>query len=64
MWDHVHVNVGGHLAMTRLVLPTMQAMRRGLILNVGSQTAVRPSPLLSVYSATKVRHGILSLVIR
>ncbi|KAM9846257.1 hydroxysteroid (20-beta) dehydrogenase 2 isoform 2-T2 [Aulostomus maculatus] len=39
---------------TRLVLPGMLERRTGLIINISSEAAVRPQPLLSLYSSTKI----------
>ncbi|XP_045895856.1 hydroxysteroid (20-beta) dehydrogenase 2 isoform X3 [Micropterus dolomieu] len=40
--------------MTRLVLPGMVERGRGLIINISSEVGIRPQPLLSLYSATKI----------
>ncbi|XP_019941105.2 hydroxysteroid (20-beta) dehydrogenase 2 [Paralichthys olivaceus] len=40
--------------MTRLVLPGMITRKKGLIINISSEVGVRPQPLLSLYSATKI----------
>ncbi|XP_040907725.1 hydroxysteroid (20-beta) dehydrogenase 2 [Toxotes jaculatrix] len=40
--------------MTRLVLPGMIERGTGLIINISSEVGVRPQPLLSLYSATKI----------
>ncbi|XP_062262367.1 hydroxysteroid (20-beta) dehydrogenase 2 [Platichthys flesus] len=40
--------------MTRLVLPDMIKRGKGLIINISSEAGVRPQPLLSLYSATKI----------
>ena len=40
--------------MTELVLPKMAAKCRGYVINLGSSAARYPTPLLSLYSATKV----------
>lgn len=40
--------------MTRLVLPGMVERGTGLIINISSQVAIRPQPLLCLYSATKI----------
>ncbi|XP_035480783.1 hydroxysteroid (20-beta) dehydrogenase 2 [Scophthalmus maximus] len=40
--------------MTRLVLPDMIKRGTGLIINISSEVAIRPQPLLSLYSATKI----------
>ncbi|KFO63520.1 Estradiol 17-beta-dehydrogenase 12, partial [Corvus brachyrhynchos] len=41
------------LQMTRLVLPSMLERSKGVILNISSATGMYPSPLLTLYSATK-----------
>lgn len=51
----MHCNILSVTGMTLLLLPKMAEKRRGLILNVSSASAVLPSPLLSMYSSTKVR---------
>ncbi|XP_070700135.1 hydroxysteroid (20-beta) dehydrogenase 2 [Pempheris klunzingeri] len=40
--------------MTRLVLPGMVDRGTGLIINISSEAGVRPQPLLSLYSSTKI----------
>jgi len=40
--------------MTRIILPEMAARGRGLIINVASAAGLSPTPLLSMYSGTKV----------
>ncbi|XP_070773385.1 hydroxysteroid (20-beta) dehydrogenase 2 [Enoplosus armatus] len=40
--------------MTRLILPGMVERGTGLIINISSEVAIRPQPLLSLYSATKI----------
>lgn len=52
----MHCNILSVTGMTLLVLPKMSEKRKGLILNVSSASAVLPSPLLSMYSSTKVRY--------
>lgn len=54
----MHCNILSVTGMTLLVLPKMAENRRGLILNVSSFSAVLPTPLLTMYSSTKV-HGLL-----
>jgi len=49
----VMVNVVALSELTRLLLPTMLANRRGKILNVASTAAFQPGPLMAVYYATK-----------
>ncbi|KAL7389737.1 hypothetical protein ABVT39_008879 [Epinephelus coioides] len=40
--------------MTRLILPAMVERGTGLIINISSQVAVRPQPLLTLYSSSKI----------
>ncbi|XP_043095028.1 hydroxysteroid (20-beta) dehydrogenase 2 [Puntigrus tetrazona] len=40
--------------MCRLVLPSMLERGKGLIINISSEAAFQPQPMLSVYSATKI----------
>uniref|UniRef100_T1GKC5 Uncharacterized protein n=1 Tax=Megaselia scalaris TaxID=36166 RepID=T1GKC5_MEGSC len=39
--------------MTNLVLPSMVARKKGLIINIASMSGIIPNPLLSLYSGTK-----------
>jgi short-subunit dehydrogenase len=43
--------------MTKIVLGGMVKKGKGVIINISSLSGVREVPLLSVYSATKVRPG-------
>lgn len=40
--------------MSHIVLPEMEKKKKGLIVNVSSAAGDYPTPLLSIYSATKV----------
>ena len=51
--DLLHVNVLSVAEMTRLVVGKMEAEGRGVIVNVSSLSAVYPTPLLSLYGASK-----------
>ncbi len=51
--DMVQVNIAAPLAITKLLLPAMVAVRRGRILNVASTAAFQPGPLMAVYYASK-----------
>ena len=53
MQSIITINCLGTLKVTRLVLPTMQARRRGLILTMGSFGGLLPTPLLATYSGSK-----------
>jgi 17beta-estradiol 17-dehydrogenase / very-long-chain 3-oxoacyl-CoA reductase len=49
----INVNILSVTEMTAIVLPHMEKQRRGLIINISSFSAVYPTPLLSLYAATK-----------
>jgi 17beta-estradiol 17-dehydrogenase / very-long-chain 3-oxoacyl-CoA reductase len=59
----ITVNTIAQVKMTHLVLPQLVNQKHGLIVNVGSLSAVAPSPLLSVYGASKsfLQHWSVSL---
>lgn len=46
--------------MYQIVLPLMEANRKGLIINISSFSATYPTPLLAVYGATKTYIDFLS----
>lgn len=47
-------NTLGTIAMTQAVLPQFRERRGGVVVNVTSSVTLRPLPLLSVYTASKV----------
>ncbi|KAJ2321065.1 hypothetical protein IWW52_000981 [Coemansia sp. RSA 2704] len=49
----VEANVTSTMNITRIVVPQMQARSNGLIINMGSFTAMRSMPFLSVYAGSK-----------
>ncbi|XP_004846142.1 testosterone 17-beta-dehydrogenase 3 [Heterocephalus glaber] len=50
----IHCNITSVVKMTQLVLRHMESRGKGLILNISSGVALRPWPLFSLYSASKV----------
>lgn len=52
--DIININLVSAAKMVKIVLPKMESQRRGVIINVSSIAAAYPSPLLSIYAATKV----------
>ncbi|KAF7643630.1 hypothetical protein LDENG_00236160, partial [Lucifuga dentata] len=50
----INCNLMSITHMTRLVLPGMVERGKGLIINISSEVASRPQPLVSLYSATKI----------
>ncbi|XP_030400221.1 very-long-chain 3-oxoacyl-CoA reductase-like [Gopherus evgoodei] len=51
--DFVNCNMLSVAKMTRIVLPQMLTRKKGIIINISSETGRRPQPLVTVYSATK-----------
>jgi len=49
----IAVNVTAVTMVTRVVLPQMVQRRKGAVVNISSMSCMFPSPLLSVYAATK-----------
>ncbi|NXU84323.1 DHB12 reductase, partial [Xiphorhynchus elegans] len=49
----VNINIMSVCKMTRLVLPGMLERSKGIILNIASASGMYPTPLLTLYSATK-----------
>lgn len=49
----INLNIASTTWMTHIVLPIMLERKKGLIINIGSVAGVRPTPLLSLYSASK-----------
>ncbi|NWV14950.1 DHB12 reductase, partial [Ptilonorhynchus violaceus] len=49
----ININIMSVCEMTRFVLPGMLERSKGIILNISSATGMYPTPLLTLYSATK-----------
>ncbi|GBP31325.1 Very-long-chain 3-oxoacyl-CoA reductase [Eumeta japonica] len=49
----MRVNMESMIKMNNLVLPGMVKRKRGVVINLGSASALIPSPLLAVYGASK-----------
>lgn len=49
----ISVNVLSVVKMTEIVLPQMVSKNKGIILNISSASALQPTPLLSLYAASK-----------
>lgn len=52
--DIVQCNIESMLGMCQIVMPGMVDRQRGVVINISSTAADIPSPLLSVYGASKV----------
>lgn len=54
--DMVRCNITSMVKMCQIVMPGMAERKRGCVINIGSTASRIPSPLLTMYGATKVRH--------
>lgn len=52
--DIISANVHSVIQMTAIILPQMVERKKGVVINIASAASILPSPLLTVYSATKV----------
>lgn len=52
--DTINCNITSIVRMSKIVLSQMIPRKTGLVINVGSVTGVCPSPLITLYGATKV----------
>ncbi|XP_051750195.1 hydroxysteroid (20-beta) dehydrogenase 2 [Ctenopharyngodon idella] len=50
----INCNILSVTQMSRLILPGMIERGKGLIINISSEAASQPQPMVSVYSATKI----------
>jgi len=49
----INMNINSVAQMSHIVLPGMAERKRGVIVNISSASALKPTPLLTLYSATK-----------
>ena len=56
----INLNIVSLNAMTRIVLPQMVERKKGAVINISSFSAAIPTPLLSVYSASKSYVDLIS----
>lgn len=56
----INVNIVSCTKMIQLVIPKMEQQKRGIIINLSSLSAAYPTPLLSLYGATKIYVDFLS----
>ncbi|NWS23721.1 HSDL1 protein, partial [Polioptila caerulea] len=53
LWDMIHVNIASATMMTHIVLPGMVKKRKGAIVNLSSTFCCQPTPMLTLYGASK-----------
>lgn len=51
--EMIDLNVNALVALTRAFLPAMVAVKRGIVVNIGSTGSFQPCPTMAVYAATK-----------
>ena len=52
--DLINCNIMSMARVTHIVLPAMIRRKKGIIINIGSQSSATSTPLLTLYGATKV----------
>lgn len=52
--DILNCNILSVTRMTHIVLPLMEKRRSGIVINISSYSALFPTPLLAMYSASKI----------
>lgn len=58
--DVVNCNIVSVTNLCKIVLPGMLERKKGVIINISSMSATIPNPMLTVYSASKVRTALES----
>ncbi|KAJ7408980.1 Membrane-bound transcription factor site-1 protease [Willisornis vidua] len=53
LWDMIHINIASANMMTHIVLPGMVKKKKGAIVNVSSAFCCHPTPLVTIYGASK-----------
>ncbi|NXR83846.1 HSDL1 protein, partial [Pycnonotus jocosus] len=53
LWDLIHINIVSATMMTHIVLPGMVKKRKGAVVNLSSAICRQPTPMATVYSASK-----------
>jgi 17beta-estradiol 17-dehydrogenase / very-long-chain 3-oxoacyl-CoA reductase len=63
IYSHIiKCNISSVTNMTLMILPQMVERKKGVVVNVSSTTAIIPSPLLTVYGASKVSSSVCSII--
>ncbi|NWZ34903.1 HSDL1 protein, partial [Brachypodius atriceps] len=53
LWDLIHINIVSATMMTHIVLPGMVKKRKGAVVNLSSAICRQPTPMMTVYAASK-----------
>lgn len=58
LWDMININIASANMMTRIMLPgTVE--KKGAIVNISSASCCQPTPMLTIYGASKVSWGVM-----
>ncbi len=60
--DIINCNILSMARMCHMVLPQMIKRQNGVIVNIGSLSSAMPTPLLTIYGATKVTNSVLVFI--
>ena len=61
MWNMINVNIGSMTLMCKMILPRMEAQKKGAIINIASVASFAPQPFLTQYAATKAYVSFFSI---
>ncbi|KAM6194992.1 inactive hydroxysteroid dehydrogenase-like protein 1 [Sarcoramphus papa] len=53
LWDMININIASANMMMHIVLPGMVEKKKGAIVNVSSASCCQPTPMLTIYGASK-----------
>ncbi|NXT85389.1 HSDL1 protein, partial [Zapornia atra] len=53
LWDMININIASANMMVHIVLPGMVERKKGAIVNVSSASCCQPTPMLTIYGASK-----------
>ncbi|XP_051485248.1 inactive hydroxysteroid dehydrogenase-like protein 1 [Apus apus] len=53
LWDVINVNIASANMMVHIVLPGMVKKRKGAIVNISSASCCQPTPMMTIYGASK-----------
>ncbi|NXV78000.1 HSDL1 protein, partial [Atlantisia rogersi] len=53
LWDMININIASANMMIHIVLPGMVERKKGAIVNVSSASCCQPTPMLTIYGASK-----------
>ena len=61
LWNMINVNIAAMTIMCKMILPRMEAQKKGAIINIASVASFAPQPFLTQYAATKAYVSFFSI---